>query len=240
MDFQRARNDEQRSQRRQHILKVTAEMLTEMPVAKLSLNELSRRVGLAKANVQRYFESREAILLQLLDAELKEWLDELEVQLEPVEGTVRERGDRLAKVLAETLAQRPVLCDLISAQAAVLERNVSPEVSRRHKYATLSTFQSLAQLARRCLPELGAEDALRLTGFIALVATAAWPYIEPSQAVVAQYPDDPVVTAMHVDFADVVRQSLEVSITGLLTRHEDAPLGMAPLAAMPAHRTPHG
>ena len=30
-----------------------------MPVAELSLNELSRRVGLAKSNVLRYFESRE-------------------------------------------------------------------------------------------------------------------------------------------------------------------------------------
>ncbi|MEU6392218.1 hypothetical protein [Streptomyces sp. NPDC046939] len=34
-----------------------------MPVAKVSLNGLSRRVGLAKSNVLRYFESREAILL---------------------------------------------------------------------------------------------------------------------------------------------------------------------------------
>lgn len=36
-------------------------MLSEMPVAKLSLNELSRRIGLAKSNVLRYFESREAV-----------------------------------------------------------------------------------------------------------------------------------------------------------------------------------
>ncbi len=53
-------------------------MLTEMPVAKLSLNELSRRVALAKANVLRYFESREAVLLDLLDAEIRDWIAELE------------------------------------------------------------------------------------------------------------------------------------------------------------------
>jgi AcrR family transcriptional regulator len=43
-------------------------MLTEMPVAQITLNELSRRVGLAKSNVLRYFESREAVLLELLDS----------------------------------------------------------------------------------------------------------------------------------------------------------------------------
>src|SRR4051812_50004066 len=53
-------------------------MLAEMPVAALSLNELSRRVGLAKSNVLRYFESREAVLLELLDAAWREWLVALE------------------------------------------------------------------------------------------------------------------------------------------------------------------
>ena len=67
--FQRARNEEQREIRRRAILDTAAAMLDEMSVAEVSLNELSRRVGLAKSNVLRYFESREAVLLDLLDAE---------------------------------------------------------------------------------------------------------------------------------------------------------------------------
>jgi AcrR family transcriptional regulator len=50
------------------MLGTAAAMLTEMPVAQITLNELSRRVGLAKSNVLRYFESREAVLLELLDS----------------------------------------------------------------------------------------------------------------------------------------------------------------------------
>jgi AcrR family transcriptional regulator len=41
-------------------------MLNEMPVSKVTMNGLSRLVGLAKSNVMRYFESREAVLLDLL------------------------------------------------------------------------------------------------------------------------------------------------------------------------------
>ena len=51
--FQRARNEEQREIRRRAILETAAAMLDEMPVAEVSLNELSRRVGLAKSNVLR-------------------------------------------------------------------------------------------------------------------------------------------------------------------------------------------
>ncbi len=48
------------------------------------------------------------------------------------------RGDRLAGVLAASLAARPVLCDLLSAQAAVLERNVPPQVAATYKRAALA------------------------------------------------------------------------------------------------------
>ena len=66
--FQRARSEEQREARRRAILDAAAAMLTEMPLAQVTLNELSRRAGLAKSNVLRYFESREAVLLELLDS----------------------------------------------------------------------------------------------------------------------------------------------------------------------------
>src|SRR5713101_5413614 len=128
--FQRARSEEQREVRRRAILDAAAAMLAEMPVAQITLNELSRRIGLAKSNVLRYFESREAVLLELLDSAWQEWLAQLE---ENLGGAVdagappADRGDQLAAALATSLASQPVLCDLISAQAAVLERNVSPK-----------------------------------------------------------------------------------------------------------------
>ena len=150
--FQRARTDEQRSQRRRQILDTAAGMLAEMPVAGLSLNELSRRVGLAKANVLRYFESREAVLLDLLDAEIAEWIAGLE-QVPPRDrGTPRERGDHLADIWATSMANRPVLCDLLSAQGAVLEQNISTDVGIQHKRCLLYTSPSPRDRTRSRMP----------------------------------------------------------------------------------------
>ncbi|MFD5121284.1 TetR/AcrR family transcriptional regulator [Streptomyces sp. NPDC058385] len=222
MAFQRARTDEQRAQRRQQILEAAAGMLTEMPVAQLSLNELSRRVGLAKANVLRYFESREAVLLVLLDAEVKDWITALEATELPGEGTPRERGDRLAQLLATSMAERPVLCDLLSAQAAVLEHNISAEVAIGHKLAARQSIETLVRLVHRHLPQLGIDGSVALVETTLLMAMTAWPCSRPSEAVQAAYASDPQLAGMRIDFTDLVCRTAAVTASGLIARQETA------------------
>jgi AcrR family transcriptional regulator len=219
--FQRARSEEQRRLRRRAILDAAAAMLAEMPVAEVSLNELSRRVGLAKSNVLRYFESREAVLLELLDSMWRTWLVELDGELAAEIDTgapVAERGDQLAAVLAASITSRPALCDLIGAQAAVLERNVSPQVAAQYKRATTANINALGHLVRACVPELGENDASRLAAGVALVTGAVWPHAHPSDAMLAAYQADPSLAAMRLDFAATVREVLEVLTSGLLAR----------------------
>src|SRR6478735_8246043 len=77
MSFQRARSPEQKEERRALLLVTARDMLEAgLLPSDLSLNELARRAGMAKSNVYRYFESREALLLELLSAE---WLALFEV-----------------------------------------------------------------------------------------------------------------------------------------------------------------
>jgi AcrR family transcriptional regulator len=219
--FQRARTDEQRSQRRRQILDTAAAMLTEMPVAELSLNKLSRRVCLAKANVLRYFESREAVLLDLLDTETQTWIAELRNEHATIEGTTRERGDRLADLLATSLARRPVLCDLLSAQGAVLEQNISTEAGIRHKQAARQSLQALAQFVLSHLPELGPDGAAALVESTLLMAMTAWQCSRPSDAMLAVYASDPALAAMRLDFTDLVRRTTAVTASGLLARRTE-------------------
>jgi AcrR family transcriptional regulator len=219
--FQRARSVEQREVRRRAILDAAAGMLAEMPVAQLTLNELSRRAGLAKSNVLRYFESREAVLLELLDSAWQEWLAQLEQELPAAVdrgASLAERGDQLAAAIAASLAARPVLCDLLSAQAAVLERNVSPQVAAEYKRAASADVAALGRLVRQCVSELGEHDAGRLAAAAVMVTGAVWPHAQPSAAMLAAYQADPALAAMRLDFAATVREVLEVLIAGLLAR----------------------
>jgi AcrR family transcriptional regulator len=195
-------------------------MLVEMPVAEVSLNELSRRVGLAKSNVLRYFESREAVLLELLDQASKQWLDELPGELEAAVrpgASTRERGDRLAAAAAGSLARHHILCDLVSAQVGVLEHNVSVAVAARYKRATLDNITAMAELLRRHLPEVG-DEAFILCGGIIAVASAVWPLSRPSPSMLAAYEADPALTVLRVDFTTALEYALATFVAGTIAR----------------------
>lgn len=218
--FQRARTEEQREIRHQSILDTTASMLDEMPVSAVSLNELSRRTGLAKSNVMRYFESREAILLELLDRARTQWTDTLPAHLSAAidrEAPASERGEQFAAAITESLTDRRVTCDLLSAQAGVLEHNVSPEVAARYKKAALANVDTLATLARMYLPELG-DRASELAAFTIMTIGAVWTHARPSQAMLTAYEADPSLAALKMDFADTLRQMLTTLTAGTLAR----------------------
>jgi AcrR family transcriptional regulator len=219
--FQRARSDEQRALRSQAILDTAAAMLQEMPVADVSLNELSRRVGLAKSNVLRYFDSREAVLLELLAASVREWLEHLAAELPSAvsrRAGFSRRAEQLATALSQSLVERPVLCDLMSAQAAVLEHNVSVEAVTRYKVASLADAQVLAGLVRDALPELSADDAWRYVVGAWVVASALWAYARPPEAVLEALAADERLGKVHLDFPVTLADHLTTLAVGLHAR----------------------
>ena len=223
--FQRARSEEQREIRRRAILDTAAAMLDEMSVGALSLNELSRRVGLAKSNVLRYFESREAVLLELLDRDWRQWTatlpDELDASVTPDAPPIQ-RGQEFAAVLARSLAQHRVLCDLLSAQAGVLEHNVSADVAARYKRAALDNVAALAVLARAHLPELGGQaDQFCAQAF--MVSGAVWTHARPSAAMLTAYAADPSLAALRMDFTTTLQEMLTTLIAGTLVREQNGP-----------------
>jgi AcrR family transcriptional regulator len=219
--FQRARSDEQRAERSRAILATAASMLADMPVAEVSLNELSRRVGLAKSNVLRYFESREAVLLNLLNAASKEWLMELTRKLRrgvDLSTDLNTRIEGVAALIAESVAQRPVLCDLLSAQSSVLERNISTESVVTFKRAAQADLETFATLVEECVPELRGEGASTFVIYAASAVGALWTASNPADAVVAAYVAEPDLSAMRIEFEPALRQLLQLLLTGIASR----------------------
>ena len=224
--FQRARSEQQRAVRRRAVLDAAAAMLAEMPVAQISLNELSRRAGLAKSNVLRYFDSREAALLELLDAATRSWLERLRDELAAGVATgapLAERCEQVAAVLAASLAADPVLCDLIGAQAAVLERNVSPQVAVDFKRASIANAMTLAGLVRDCVGELDEQRAVQFAGVAAMAAGSLWAPTHPSPTMLTVYASHPELAALRLEFRPALRELLAVLLAGLLARRA-APL----------------
>ncbi len=195
-------------------------MLNEMPLAEITLNELSRRVGLAKPNVLRYFESREAVLLELLDHFLQEWLTALDRDLalgvdenQPMTG----RAAAVAEILSDSLATRVVMCGLFGAQGSVLEHNVSVEVVTRYKHAALARMTTMTTLLQKHLPELG-ENATLFCLQTMVMAGALTAYSTPPPSLQAAYLAEPDLAHFHLDLKDSLKLSLTATLLGTLPR----------------------
>ncbi|GAA1581728.1 TetR family transcriptional regulator [Kribbella hippodromi] len=220
MTFQRARSAEQRAERRRAILTTAATMLAEMPVADFTLNELSRRVSLAKSNVLNYFDSREAVLLELFSSELTGWVADVKLTVGDVlpELTRADRSEQLITAIVGTLSERPIFCDLVSAQAAVLERNISTETALTFKRAAIAAFEELTAVVAGILPELGAEGAGRFCTAASLLAGAIWCHSHPAPVVLAAYEADPSVQALRLEFEPALTDGLRTLLYGALPR----------------------
>jgi AcrR family transcriptional regulator len=224
MTFQRARSEEQRQARRRAILDTAESMLREMPMAEISLNELGRRVGLAKSNVLRYFESREAVLLELLDAHLDSWLLDLTGRLADgmdAQAAPEARASRCAEILSGSLAERAVLCDLLGGQGGILERNVSIEVIKKHKRDSLVRLDAMADLVRRHLPELG--DGAQLCCLMFLVSAGALAtYAPPPPALLAACSDEPDLAVFSMELREALQYSFATALLGAMPRSLNA------------------
>ncbi|WP_210086735.1 TetR family transcriptional regulator [Mycobacterium sp. OAE908] len=160
-------------------------MLAEKAVADISLRELSDRIGLAKSNVLRYFDSREAIFLEILDEEFAGWLADLEAGL----GRPRARKPnyaneiRVATVIADSLEGRQSLCELVASMAVVLERNISYDFARDFKARATARIAELAQLVATHLPWLPRDFAdFFAEGALTLLA-GMYPFSVPTEPV---------------------------------------------------------
>ena len=172
--------------RRSAIMTSAREMLVEKNVADISLRELSDRIGLAKSNVLRYFDSREAIFLEILDEEFQAWLADLEARLgRPPRARKAKYANeiRVATAVADSLTDRQLLCGLVGSMAGVLERNISFGFARDFKARAMGRIAELAQLVARQLPwlphefiEFFAEGALTL-------AAGMYPFSVPTEPV---------------------------------------------------------
>ena len=210
--WQRARKPEQKAERRQAILDAAGSLLDEAGLDETALNEIARRSGIAKSNVYRYFESREAILLELLLAETDAWVKALRTRLKPLAGS----GDidAVAAAFAASLTRRRRFCILIGALASVLEHNVGETTLAEFKGRLLEALTPAAAALDEAVPALGPERAFSCLAMLIMAASGAWPHCHPAPAV-KRVLKRPEFASMRLDFESTMRDYAALLVRGL-------------------------
>lgn len=176
--FLRARQPEQKDERRRAILEAARALAREVGAIELSLNELGRRSGVSKPNIYRYFESREDVLLQLFVLELEDVVAAIEGGL--AKKNVRGDQKKIASCLVRAFLDRPLFCELLVIVAAILEHNLSVKAIASSKAEVIQGTVRVADALRSVLPGLSAAKALWATQTIAFYVAGLWPHAYPS------------------------------------------------------------
>lgn len=177
--FQRARQPEQKTLRRETLIAAATALFDEEGPSGTGLNAIAARAGFTKSNIYRYFESREEVLMTLLMQEQEAFVTALVARLDSL--TPGFVGAAAAAISAEFLGHQRY-CKLISMFSSVLEQNVSDDSIASYKRALYTQIDPVAPALMRALPSLTLADAQWLFRVVATLIAGMWPAAYPSAA----------------------------------------------------------
>ncbi|MGH3391988.1 MAG: TetR family transcriptional regulator, partial [Actinomadura sp.] len=202
---------EHKQQRREAILAAARELARASGVRNVSLGAVAEAVGLAKSNIMRYFGTREAIYLELLTEEWRQWAEVASTRLRDAGGTAEAMA-----ALAETIVDRPLFCDLLSHASTSLEQNVSVPAARTFKHAVHELLTEMgAEVARAT--ELTEREGRELVAAASGLAGMLYPAANPPPALAQVYAEDPELAASHPALPTALVRALSALAAGLPT-----------------------
>jgi AcrR family transcriptional regulator len=148
----RAVYDDEKEERRRHILAVSWELFQTTSYEAVTMAGVAVAAGVAKGTVFLYFKTKEALFLALLEQQLESWFADVDAGL----ATMDEENSipRVTALLGEQLEARPGLTRLLAILHTLLERNISVEEALHFKYMLKEHFERTGALLERCLPFL--------------------------------------------------------------------------------------
>jgi len=212
---QRATSPEEKAQRQAAILEAAATLVEREGLEKTGLNAIAREAGISKANIYRYFESREAILLHLVLEDYREWTGAVERALAPLAGSDDPRA--VSRALVATVVQRERLATLAAALASVLEHNVSVDAVVWFKTSLMDVALRLGNAMQVAMPGLTMEGIQRFLMTFQLLMVGMWPAANPPPAV-REALQRPELAYACVDLERDLEESLVALLKGLLAR----------------------
>lgn len=210
---QRARSDRAKQQRRAHILTAALELWHTRTFATFTMAEVAARSGLAKGTIYLYFETKEELLLALLEAQLDAWFNALDARLAGGPADVAQA----AGLICAVTERQPALARLLPIAASILEHNIPPDTARAYKEHLLDRSAHSAAGIEAALPFLKPGDGVWLLLQIYALIVGLGQMADPAP-VIRPILAEPHMAPLRVEFAAAFRQAMTVLLNGLQHR----------------------
>jgi AcrR family transcriptional regulator len=216
-EFERARSAEAKHTRETAILDAAARLATEHGVRAVTLTDIAARVGMHKSAMLRYFETREEIFLRLSASGWTEWSHAVRHRLGQLnnEGTADPEAQipAIAGIVADSLAARPLFCDLLAQTPLNLERGVSFASVRSFKISTIAESGAVSTALREGLP-LTPVQASNVVATATAMAGALWQMAAPGTELRRFYEDTPELAHAVIDVGPRLASILTALLRG--------------------------
>ncbi len=210
--LRRARSAEDKQQRRADILDRAWELFRARPWFELTMTDVAEASGLSKAALYRYFDTKEALFLEVEAARLGEWLEVLGAELDRLQRPAS--PEAVGQLIADSLVARPGLARLLGLLHVSLEQNVPFDAALAFKRALHTWLVRLGGQLEAALgnlpPGAGLDAALQLHA----LCIGLWQMADTGP-VMRRLLDRPELRPLRVDFHPALATGAANLVRGL-------------------------
>lgn len=156
----RARQPEQKEERRRAIVQGALALWCETTFEEITMAQLASRLGLAKGTLYLYFETKEEVFLAVLDELLESWLVELAASFRQQRKLASART--VAQVVLRSLQTRRELVRLLPLVETLLDRGASDEAVVAFERRSLARITAAGLALETCFPAMTPNSGVRL------------------------------------------------------------------------------
>ncbi len=212
MNWQRARTDEKKNERKEAIHKAAFTLFKKNGYDNVSFNGIASEAGFTKSNMYRYFSSREEIFLNIFAGLFKKWVEDCIEKLQRLDQ--EETINIFAKIWVESHMSHKQFLDLTPILFVSLERNSSYEQLLEFKKLAKDLLYMLSLEITRIYPDIHIDKAFKFLNLSFAATSSFWAASTQNEALKKIYEQE-IYKDMETTFEEDLASSIEIIIKGL-------------------------
>lgn len=211
---QRARTVEDKDLRRSHLLQAAAELFAQTDFDGVTIANMAQRAGVAKGTAYLYFSCKEAVFLELVQAELILWEADLDSALQALPSN--RPADAVPLAIARTLSARPTLGRLLVLLHSVIEPQLDLESAHAFKIFLRDLVERISSSLVQHIPGLSTEQAAILVLQTHSLVISVTQLASPPPVIAQVLAADASLQLMCIDFEPFLATTLSTLLRGTL------------------------
>ena len=213
---QRARSPQEKNLRRTQLIAAATRLFADADFDAVTIARVAEAAGVAKGTAYIYFATKETLFVELVRAELTQWLAALTVTLKRLRST--RPATAVPVAISRSLAGRPVLRRLLVLLHSVIEPKIDEASAREFKLFLRDVLLQASDLIAGKIPDLTPTDAATLVLQTHALVISITQLASPPPAIARVVVAAPSLHMMQIDFEAFLALTLTTLVRGTLTQ----------------------